>query len=371
MSDNRFVRDIYQDTLQQTTIENLKFYENISRRGNSIIETIEILSSDELIIAPWQRNLTSSGSGVGGNNEIVTPTLDSGSLYQRYISPYRFWMSRDVTPPAGQPFSNVNISYQCLEPEDIKAELARDATGVQRYLLTPDNFLQRYLLDNWFGQPFVPGYGWDDPILRWISPTGSGGKPVEHIITNPIYKPPSFPPVTTDPNPPSPRPPSPWWEDTDTFPTDEYGPGYKPERELEAVDVDGTDICGRYFIDPTTGAYWFKRCDNKYFTWHPEGFWLPWGSDNIPFSMPEIEEGLSIENPECVYRDRDEFTRQYLRENNISEWFYEFVRNIRFARETGWLPPDFPLPGVRFPASGEGAIITFPEYEYLIKPKVL
>ena len=27
MSDNRFVRDIYQDTLQQTTIENLKFYE--------------------------------------------------------------------------------------------------------------------------------------------------------------------------------------------------------------------------------------------------------------------------------------------------------------------------------------------------------
>lgn len=364
MSDNRFVKEIYQDTLQQVTIENLKFYESISRRGNSIVEAIEILSSDELTNTPWQRNLVSDSGGVGGNNEVVIPTLDSDSLYQRYISPYRFWMSRDATPPSGQEFSNINISYQCLEPEDIKEELAKDATGVQRYLLTPANYLQRYLLDNWFGQPFFPGYGWDDPILRWVAPTGSGGKPVEHIITNPTYKPPSFPPVSTDPNPPSPRPPTPWWEDRDTFPSDQFGQDYIPERELSPIDIDGTNICGRYFIDPTTGEYWFKTCENQYFTWHPEGFWVPWGSNTTNF---DFEDAFSIENPECVYRDNEEFLRQYLRGRSL-EWFYDFIRNIRFAIEIGWLPPDFPIPSLQ-PASGEGVIITYPQYEYLINPR--
>lgn len=348
MDESRFLKKKYIDPLEQKTILRMQFYENASRYGNITTETLNAM--------PTQRNIADNSSGgVGGNNEVVIPTLDSGSLYQRYISPYRFWMSRDAT--SGQEFSTINISYQCLEPDDIKAELA---TGVQRYLLTPDNYLQRYLLDNWFGQPFFPGYGWDDPILRWVAPTGSGGKPIEHIITNPIYKPPSFPPVSTDPNPPSPRPPTPWWEDRDSFPADQFGPDYIPERELRPIDIG----CGRYFIDPTTGEYWFKNCDNRYFTWHPEGFWVPWGSNTTNF---DFEDAFSIENPECVYRDNEEFVRQYLRGRSL-EWFYDFIRNIRFAIEIGWLPPDFPIPSLQ-PASGEGVIITYPQYEYLINPR--
>jgi hypothetical protein len=91
---------------------------------------------------------------------------------------------------------------------------------------------------------------------------------------------------------------------------------------------------------------------------------VPWGSNT---TNADFEDGFNIENPECVYRDNEEFIRQYLRGRSL-EWFYDFIRNIRFAIEIGWLPPDFPIPSLQ-PTSGEGVIITYPQYEYLINPR--
>lgn len=308
------------------------------------------------------RSLSGSLNGRSGNNQIVTPT-NSDSLYRRYISPYRFWMSREVTPVKDS-YSDVNISFQCLDPTDIKAERARDATGVQIYQLNSDNFVERHLLDNWYGQPFFPGYGWDDRLLRWISPTGSGGTDIEHIITNPTLREP----------PPSPSSPTPWWEDTDTFPAN-----YEPEREFNPINEEGTPpyidedtiysdvwLCGRFFIDDKTQEYWFRACDGKLFAWNPKGFWFQWGVGDDP----NHDSGHMIENPDCRYAEDEAINREYLRERGLEE-FYEYIRHLEYLRSLGWLPPNFPVPVVEdWHHSGEGILISVPQYESRIKPKV-
>ena len=316
--------------------------------------------------AATTRNLASSGGGKSGNNQIVTPT-NPDSLYPRYISPFRFWASRDVTPPAKDAYSNVNVSYQCLEPKDIEAERARNATGVQIYRLNLENFVEKYFRENWFGEPFFPGYGLEDPILRWISPTGSGGTDVENIITNPVYIPPSYPPGKPDPLPPSPSPPTPWWDNTDRFPEDRFGPDYTPEREFSPIDGtvienDTMVVCGTYFIDPTTGEYWFKSCEGNYFTWNPEGFWLPWTD------IYDVDMALKLRNPECLYKEMDEAADIIRRGPTV--WVYDWIRWLRLMKELGFIPPDFPIPTLEVLDSGEGVIVTYPEYEYLIEPKV-
>ena len=39
-------------------------------------------------------------------------------------------------------------------------------------------------------------------------------------------------------------------------------------------------------------------------------------------------------------------------------------------KELEFILPDFPIPTLVVPDSGEGVIVTYPEYEYLIEPKV-
>lgn len=47
---------------------------------------------------------------------------------------------------------------------------------------------ERYLSDNWHGEDFEPGYGWNDPILQWVDKNGT-----HHYIPNPTFNHPSIP----------------------------------------------------------------------------------------------------------------------------------------------------------------------------------
>lgn len=221
-------------SLVRDTFNNLDFYVDLSRNGNDAVPQAVVMLSTGM----YQQRSTSGG--LGG-------TVRGDELDLPYIFPYRFTMNRR----AGT-LSPENFDYECTDCSNFPAN-GTIVSGIGRYSI--NQMLDNYLLEHWQGEPFLPGYGWDDPILKWIDENG-----VEHTVTNPTYSPPLFP---LEPGPGVDSPWLPWnprqefdgWDNVCGW----YLPGYtvknpsfpedNPTLPVPSTDPVSEGVCPTYISD--------------------------------------------------------------------------------------------------------------------------